>query len=547
MASKFDNRAVIRTPGYSTFDLSFRSRATVIMGDLVPVLSKEVVPGDHFKASLAHLVRLAPLQAPVFDDCRVDFHSFFVPNRIIDPEWKRFITGGVGLAGTSDEDIMPLSFKMASIIGKEVPATGYQHKAGSVSSLADYLNFHFYMYGTGENQYPMLQATYSEVAEETFSALPFLAYHKIWDDWFRNERLEQEYLLQIFNILGENNRVFDYDPGTEGPTRLLYDMHKRNYAKDKYTTSLPEPVVGGPVTIPGGVDPDQQYPVKSTAEITSASGVASNEQGNVSVPSASANLFVQLTSAAQATIQQLKTAFAMYSFFMKDTYNGNRYVEFIESHFNKRVPDSTLDRAIYLGKLSGAISYGEVFQTSEGDGSESGGRLGNYAGRGVAAGQGNLFNQEFLEHGWLFTILSIVPRATYFQGVDPKFLKNSRWDFFFPEFQDIGDEAIKTIELFNAGVDQQGHSLYDTVFGYNTRWSEYKTFTNELHGDFLTNMRFWTLSRQFVDPPVISPAFSNVPVINNPFVQIDEFSDNYMVDMYFNIVASRPMKKYENF
>ena len=261
------------------------------------------------------------------------------------------------------------------------------------------------------------------------------------------------------------------------------------------------------------------------------------------------SVVTSIANAAQATIQELKTAFRMYSFYMKDTYNGNRYVEFMESHYNVRVPDATIDRAIYLGGTTVPIQFGEVFQTS--GATESGSNaLGDYAGRGVGAKADFLFDETFLEHGQLYVIMSIVPNNTYFQGVDKKFIKNDRFDYFMPEFQNIGDVAIDTKELYyDLGTDTE-----DTVFGYQSRWYELKSFTDELHGDFLpnvsgptSNMAFWNFARYFEDAPVLSPTFSNIQPQNAPFAVLDEWSDNYYIDIQWNIKALRPIYYYESF
>lgn len=560
MAQKFDNRAVVSTPSYSTFDLSYRSRLTGIMGDLIPVLCKEIVPGDHFKVGISSLIRLAPLQSPVFDDCRVDFHAFFVQNRIIDPRWKEFITGGIGLGSDwKPADILPLLFSEKYLIGgltddEEV----IPHQFGAVSSLADYLGIHYRGYNEDENQTPAPTLDSSGTDGYPILAYPFLAYHQIWNDWFRNERIEEamSFIDSIGNdFLSHVSRLAEPSVTITQVERQFFSLHKRNFAKDKYTTALPEPVIGGPVTVPSlsGTLPLEVESGNSAGRSDvvvgggSSDGSFGTKTSDGDTTAMGDSLFIDLSNAAMATIQQLKTAFKMYSFFMKDTYNGNRYVEFIESHFNRRVPDATLDRALYLGKTSSNISFGEVFQTSEGDGTEGSGRLGNYAGRGVGAAKGFLFNDQFDEHGYIMVIMSIVPRATYFQGIDKKFLKKDRFDFFFPEFQDIGDDKIIVKEIYNSPENTTAGKEDDLVFGYQSRWHEYKQYNNELHGDFLTNMRFWTLSRYFDSEPKLGSTFSNIPVINNPFIQIDEFSDNYLIDLIFHITASRPMKFYETF
>lgn len=551
MANSFDNRILIDTPSMNVFPLSFRNSLTARMGDLVPVFNKEVVPGDRFRLSMESIIRLAPLVSPIFDGVHADFHAFFVPNRIIDPKWKEFITGGVGLSGSSDTEISPLEFWTGYLSVDNPDGGGGQlHMGLGVSSLADYLNLHCYDYdGEGYPTYNKSDGAGAQRLEsnmyrnEPISALPFLGYLKIWDDWYRNERIQPALMGQASDYTNDNTRYVN----SNFVRANFRSLKVRNYKKDRFTTALPEPVIGGPVQIPGSY-PDGAFQVQASAPVSNAGVTAAGS--NEPVTADNASLFVRITQAATATIQELKTAFKMYSFFMKDTYNGNRYVEFIQSHFNRRVPDATLDRAIYLGRERVEIKFGEVFQTSasSGDGKDA---LGDYSGRGVGYNDGFLFDDSFVEHGQIYVIMSIVPNATYFQGIDRKFLKRDRFDFFFPEFQNIGDVEINKSELFFVpGNSTSGDAFLPSsqeTFGYNSRWMDYKESLDEIHGDFLNNMRFWNFSRKFDTPPVISPEFSQVQPQNAPFAVIDDFSDNYMVDILWHCKALRPIMYYESF
>lgn len=580
--ANFDKGALVDVAKTSFFPQTYESIGTMSMGIGTPVLHKEIVPKDEVSLSINDIMRLAPIQSPVFDDLSLHFRAFFCPNRILDPEWKRFITGGVGLAGTSDEEIESLSFTLRSLVSHREPNlksddnTESTSSAASRGSLADWLNLHFAFYdGVG---YPCStydadsyvngtligdsdsRLTYATTSDQKLSILPFLGYQKIFDDWYRNERVQPERLPEIVDWFKENStRVYDVDYNFDNPDTAQvnpFQFWRVNYNKDRYTTALPEATVGGDITY-GGFE-GGQFPVQANARFedtsnnavgkmlsavpdsTNVYGISSVSNGIQSTP-----LFVSIASAVANTIQNLKTTFKFYDFFMKDTYGGNRYVEFIQNHFDVIVPDATLDRAIYLGDTKVRVSFGEVFQTSQGSGSEDTGTLGDYAGRGAAyIDDGFMFKSFFREHGQLYVIASIVPTAKYYQGIDRKFFKENRWSFFFPEFQNIGDDVLYVSELFNTGAASQD---MEAVFGYNSRWINYKESLDEVHGDFLDNMNDYHFGRQFRNEPQIGESFAQVPTINRPFAVNDAFSSNYLLNMQFVLGMQRPMVVHESF
>lgn len=567
--AQFDQKAIIETPKYSRFEFPFESIGTLQMGIGTPVFHKPIVPGDDWTLSVDQIMRLAPLSSPVFDDVSLHFRSFFVPNRILDPRWKEFITGGVGLYGSSDNEIAPLSFTLRSLVAApdermpsvNNPAAGNTTYCAGIGGLADWLNFHFAAYdpATGRPCDPAsgTPLTYSLANNLEFDLLPFLAYQKIYDDWYRNERFQAEILPSILNYLNEvsaDDRLFDLEVSLATDNRSPFKMWRVNYGKDRYTTALPEPVVGGDVYYgsAGGEAPivfanPSAVPAVGDLDASSNAGKLFSLAGQASVKGvglSGTTMFAQVAQAAQDTIRNLKTAFKMYSFFMKDTYNGNRYVEFMDSHFDVRVPDSTLDRAIYLNDHKVRISFGEVFQTSGAAPDSGEGVLGDYAGRGAAySDNGYLVNDKFLEHGHLFVIASIVPRAKYYQGIDRKFFKKDRFSYFFPEFQNIGDDILYSQELFNLGLssDELG------TFGYSPRWADLKENLDEVHGDFLSSMDEYHFGRVFDNVPVVGSLFSQIPTINRPFSVTDDFSENFLINMRWRASAARPLMMYETF
>lgn len=552
--SVFDPKIRTKTPSRNRFNLSYYTRLTSRMGDLVPAMCKKVVPSDRFKVSMSSITRLAPLANPIYDRVRIDFDAFFVQNRIIDPDWKSFITGGEGLYGeTSTEGMEDIRVRATFVHGdsKIKPFIG-------AGSLVDYLGFQFADYGT--DGLPVTSDSQMNFGL-FFNALPVLGYHKIWQDWYRNERFDEATYDVLMDSAEYNpvSRSFLYVFASTGSSTVdkFFNLHQRRYGKDPYTTALAEPLIGGPVPIMTGM----ASVGNATANLTTPfvpidvtqSGTSITLAGSTSF-TGSGELKADLSTAVGNTIQQLNQAYRLFSFFMKDTYNGNRYVEFIESHFNVRVPDATLERPIFLGRHTQWLNFSEIYQTS-GATSESN-QLGDYAGMGISSGSGFLFDQTFDEHGYIYVIMSIRPNNTYFQGANQEFFYGDRFSYFFPEFQNIGDDAISVYKLYNSlsssaavNVNLSSVPTGSQIFGYNRRWYDYIWYKDEMHGYFLLDNQLynWTFARKYTNTPVLGSDFVAVPSINNPFTYRDLDNQNYYTDIFFKISALRPIERYESF
>lgn len=565
------------------------------MAQLVPVLCKPVVPGDRFKVSLAYQMQLGAMLNPVYDGVEVNFEAFFSPNRIIDPKWRDFWTGYNEYDQMTPVDVAPLTLRVMNAEGNPIDFESLQRDDNPLlgnSSLLDFIGYQFAF--TYDNGFPVLPNVNSNSRQQLFSlnAFPIMHYHRIYDDWYRNERTQKASLYDWYNgtqprnidvLLGsltqlDGDHLVDVEHYSTSSGVLensgLLAFHYRNYAKDRFTTALPEPVIGGDVRIPVGED-GFNYIVGS-GSVSSQSLVNNGSPRSVAdvdgltfqaVQNGSGSGGVSLNALALGTIQQLKLALKEYQYRMKDTYNGNRYVESIQSHFGVRVPDSTLQRSLYLGSARDYVNFGEVYQTSSGDGQGENGALGDYAGRGSAQGQHFMFDETFYEPGYIFVIMSISIKARYFQGVQRHLSRFERDDYFSPEYQNIGDDFLRNDEIFNDTLDSGGQptipgsvDLNTGVFGYNSRWYDLKSYHDELHGDFKQfnfnsqtgsldygPMATWTFTRAFESTPVISSEFSRVPIINRPFVDTDQRNDNFFVDMVFNIDALRPILAVESF
>ncbi len=535
----FDPKIVAGSPRRNRFDLSFYSRVTSRMGDLVPVLCKKIVPSDEFRVSINAITRFAPLANPIYDRLRIDYDAFFVQNRIIDPKFKEFLTGGIGLNGEVSTEGMTNIIFDAKFSNKSTAAS-YLGNA----SLLDYL-------GIGISSDDVMSSPGSVILYD-FNAEPVLGYLKIYEDWYRNERFQPPLYTNLMkSIYDDSRRYIDFN-GENLSHRLILSLQKRNFYKDPFTTALSEPLIGGVIPIMSGT-----APIIGNYSVSGSAINVDKDNGPVSLDNGS-TLLADLTSVVSNTVQQLNQMYALYRFFMKDTYNGNRYVEFIESHFDVRVPDSTLERPLFLGRYTQIAAFSEIFQTSGStiqDGNSKN-TLGDYAGKGVAAGSGFLFQEKFLEHGLLYIIMSITPEATYFQGINPALVYGDRFSsFYFPEFQNIGDDIIPVASLYSKSIyDDSGNflasseNLRNKIFGYQRRNWDLIWYPNELHGAFrLDNQMYnWTFARKFENAPVLGDIFSKVPEINNPFTYNATDAEPFYTDIYFNITALRPIERYES-
>lgn len=546
--STFNPKIVTGGVKRNKFDLSYYSRFTSRMGDLVPVLCKKIVPSDEFRVNISSITRLAPLANPVYDRLRIDYDAFFVQNRIIDPQFKEFLTGGLGLSGQQSTEGM-LNIRLLLSQTTSAP-NNINIGAGT---LFDFLGLRsLNVHPAGVQPFTL-----------SLNAEPFLGYLKIYEDWYRNERFDSPFYSDIMKLMNPA-RVISFVNDSVPNFNLFhsyFDLKRRNYDKDPYTTALSEPLIGGPIPIMSGHAPlfspenlpGTQPSFDSILQITNSF----DSRNPISLKTNDGrvyNVFADLSNVASNTVQQLNQMYALYRFFMSDTYNGNRYVEFVKSHFGVVVPDSTLERPLFLGRLSSYVNFSEVFQTSGSTGESN--TLGDYAGKGAGLCSGFLFQEKFLEHGYLYVIMSIVPESTYFQGIDEKLFYGDRFDsFYFPEFQNIGDDVVSLYDIYASPNLASGfnglmsHSeRRSKVFGYNRRNYNLIYYPNEIHGEFSrsNSMLNWTFARSFGSAPTLGHEFCEVPSINNPFTYTEQDSQNFFTDILFKIDALRPVERYES-
>lgn len=507
----------VKKPQTSVFNLSHERKFTCDMGELIPVLVSEVLPGDKFKISMESLVRLQPMLAPIMHRVNVYTHFFFVPYRIIWDDFEEFITGGVD--GTSEVVVPQFQDENSDFL-----------TACGVGTLADYLG------------YPSANIPDNNDPAEYISQLPFRAYQQIYNDYYRDQTLEPEI---TFNKTSTHSTV----TGTNGVKTLT--LRKRCWEKDYFTSALPWAQRGNTVTLPiSGSAPVTGIPIlENDDETVPPNGITITTvqdiggEANLYNSSQSKKLNVvdgleaNLSDASSSTINEVRRAFAIQRWLEKNARGGSRYIEQMLSHFGVKSKDSRLQRAEYLGGGKQPVIISEVLQNSSSTEEQP---LGDMGGHGYSAGTSASFTKYFTEHGIVLGIMSVMPRTSYSQGLPKLFSKFDKFDFYFPDLAHIGEQAVYKKELYlnNGEGDEE-------TFGYQPRYSEYRFMHDTIHGEMRTLYNYWHMGREF----------ESQPALNNDFVQADptkrifalqgsQEEDALIIQTYCNFMAIRPVSKF---
>ena len=548
MANIF-NSIRMKRPRRNAFNLSYESKLTLNMGELVPIMCMPVVPGDKFRVKTESLVRLAPLVAPMMHRVNVFTHYFFVPNRLVWNEWEDFITKGV------DGEDVPV-FPKVQLTGRSATDLPL-----SDSSLWDYLGLPS-IKSVGGNS--VLRPSANAVAvPEGFevSALPFRAYQMIYNEYYRDQNLTDPVPFSLAS--GVTSTSMD--------ANVLLTLRRRAWEKDYFTSALPWLQRGPEVTVPvqgaggsmdvvyerqtsarqlwkdssgrnfeNGTAYDSIYSVQDPERLDEAVLIAKGSGGAVNnrSPELDPNGTLKVNVDEMGiNINDLRTSNALQRWFERNARGGSRYIEQILSHFGVRSSDARLQRPQFLGGGRMPISVSEVLQTSSTDETSP---QANMAGHGISAGINNGFKHYFEEHGYIIGIMSITPRSGYQQGVPRDFTKFDNMDFYFPEFAHLSEQEIKNQELFVA----DDKSYNEGTFGYTPRYAEYKYHQSEAHGDFRGNLSFWHLNRIFEDRPNLNTTFVECNPSNRVFATSETEDDKFWVQVYQDIRALRLMPKY---
>lgn len=504
----FDSIQVGR-PKRNKFDLSHERKFSLKMGKLVPILMTEVVPGDRFRCSSEIFLRMAPMLAPIMHRVNVFTHYFFVPNRLIWDEWEDFITGGRD--GTAAPVIPHFnSFTLGS------PA---------VESLDDYLGLPSSFYGADAMN---------------ISALPFRAYQLIYDEYFRDQNL-----IAALDISKASGAIA---PGAEQDK--LRVLRTRAWEKDYFTSALPWAQRGGAVGVPitgdVGAGTLKTGDIRKVSDNTLASTGALSSTLGVEKVGGAEDVYhdvdgVGTLTDASVSINELRRSARLQEWLEKNARGGARYIEQILSHFGVKSSDARLQRPEYLGGGKQPVVISEVVSTFESmtDFETTSNPQGNMAGHGVSFGNSNGFKRGFEEHGFVVGIMSILPKTAYQNGIHRMWRREGKFDHYWPEFANIGEQEVKVSEIWADFTSPAGEG--DEVFGYQSRYAEYKYIPSSVHGVFREQLAFWHMGRIFTAKPVLNASF----VESDPTERIFSVANAPLGSLYcqcFNkIDALRPM------
>ena len=496
------NSIKLTTPKKNVFDLSHDVKLSGNMGDLIPIMCLEAVPGDKFNISNESLIRFAPLVSPVMHQMNVTTHYFFVPNRILWDGWENFITN------TKVGGFLP-DFPYITITN-----THY-------SKLSDYLGIPTPI---GANQ-------------ERISPLPFAAYQLIYNEYYRDQNLCP---LAHYKCADGSNAAPDF-----------LGLRKRAWMHDYFTSALPFAQKGDPVHMPWGTFPDVEVLRNSNPGTTAATTeidvqnigavdplIITNQE--TTDPVTDDALYADTSTLNTATnaplINDLRRAFRLQEWLEKMARGGSRLCEVIKTHFNVNSPDKRLQRPEYITGSKSPVVISEVLNTT----GTTDAPQGNMAGHGISVTNSQSGHYYCEEHGYILGIMSITPVTAYQQGIPKHFLKRGNTDFFWPAFANIGEQEVQNKEIY---AFQAGTSGED-VFGYTPRYAEYKYSPSRVAGDFRTSLDFWHLGRIFSTPPSLNQDFIECTPTHRIFAVTDPAVEKLYCHVFNKVRAVRPMPKF---
>lgn len=540
----------------SRFHRPSTHKTTFNAANLIPIYVDEVLPGDTFNMTMATLCRMTTPIFPVMDDCFLDTFFFYVPNRLLWDHWKEFMGENNVSAWTSD-----IVYEIPTL-DKTAAVKGFKYEKGGVGDHMGIIP-----------GYDFLEA----------SALPLRAYRLIWNEWFRDQNLQDPLLVNT---------------GDTETDATLDDLLKVCKIHDYFTSALPAPQKGPDVLIP--VMWDEPIPVyandvrRTNAKTLSGGDLSNRYEYLMDVNAATVSKLLGIKAAADATddtkyniytvswngdasdltynqgftpanlvasytklnegmgtINQLRTAFQIQKLYERDARTGTRYVESIKAHFGVTAPDASLQRPQYLGGERINITVNQVVQTSATDETSP---QGNVAAYSKTVSKKHLFNTSFYEHGYIIGLACVRTAHTYQQGINRMWSRKTRLDFYTPELANIGEQPILNKEIYVDYSDPAQTAwdpTNDEVFGYQEAWADYRYKPSIVTGGFRSDaeggsLDSWTYADYFDERPYLSAEFieETDKNIERTLAVSTDLADQFLLDMYFDLYVDRPMPVY---
>lgn len=521
MASKNNSHLFSQIPEAniprSTFDRSFGYKTTFDSGYLVPFLVDEVLPGDTFKMKATIFSRMSTPIVPVMDNMYLETFLFYVPTRLVWSNWEKF-NGAQDNPGDSTDYLIP---------------TLANNDGFATQSIFDYAGIPTGVPITDNNP---------------INALPFRAMNLIYNEWFRDENLQDSLPVSL----------------GDGPDPIAnYNLFKRSKRHDYMTSALPFPQKGpaegitinlgqsAPVSANFATLTNNVLPAKTLGVGTyNTTGTLGNTTGNITISNNNLNgdsdgssrqvvLTADLSVATAISINDLRTAFQLQKLLERDARGGTRYTEILRSHFGVVSPDARLQRPEYLGGSSTRILVKPVEQTSATDSTSPQGNLAAYA---IGADSFHGFTKSFVEHGYVIGFMNVRADLSYQQGLDRLWSRRDRFDFYWPSLAHLGEQAVLNKEIYMQGTEED-----EQVFGYQERYAEYRYKNSLITGKFRSqdpqSLDFWHLAQDFESLPQLNAEFiEDNPPIKRALAVQDE--PEFICDVDVDMKCTRPMPVY---
>lgn len=508
----------------SKFNRSHGLKTTFNEGYLIPILVDEMLPGDTFNLKMHAFARLATPIFPIMDNMYLESFFFSIPYRLLWNNWEKFNGYQVDPGDSTDFTIPTMT----------APSMG----GIAEGDLGDYMGLP------------------TKINSIVFDSLAMRAYNLTWNDWFRDENMQ-------------DSVVVDLDNGPD--TYTDYVLLRRGKRYDYFTSSLPFPQKGPDVELPLGstapihgivspaggqtfvYTPSATTPVplgiqQTTTDIFAQGYAGADDFLRFSTDPDEVGLVADLSDATAATINDLRLAFQTQKLYERDARGGTRYTEIIKSHFGVVSPDMRLQRPEYLGGGSTPVIINPIAQTSA---TAGGNALGQLAAYGVCAPKGHGFTYSATEHCLLLGLVSVRADLNYQQGMERMWSRQTRLDFYWPALSHIGEQGVLNKEIYSQGpaaINPSTGVAYDEeVFGYQERFAEYRYKPSLITGLFRSNatgtLDSWHLAQDFGSLPELNDEFI---VEDAPMTRIKAVSSqpDFLFDAFIEYNCVRPMPVY---